>query len=54
MICFSLKEQPESEEKEEILSVSEVAAVTVDVMVDGLLIGLSYIASHEAGLSMAM
>jgi len=49
-----LKEQPESEEKQEILSVSEVAAVTVDAMVDGLLIGLSYIASHEAGLSMAI
>eukprot|EP00658_Telonema_sp_P-2_P024100 TRINITY_DN19667_c0_g2_i1.p1 TRINITY_DN19667_c0_g2~~TRINITY_DN19667_c0_g2_i1.p1 ORF type:complete len:176 (+),score=58.99 TRINITY_DN19667_c0_g2_i1:127-654(+) len=46
--------QEEEEEEQEELSLSLAAAVSVDAMVDGLLIGLSYIASHTAGISMAI
>eukprot|EP00657_Telonema_sp_P-1_P006698 TRINITY_DN2607_c0_g1_i1.p1 TRINITY_DN2607_c0_g1~~TRINITY_DN2607_c0_g1_i1.p1 ORF type:complete len:204 (+),score=43.63 TRINITY_DN2607_c0_g1_i1:112-723(+) len=42
------------EEQLSPLSVSAIVAVAVDAMVDGLLIGLAYIASHTAGISMAI
>ena len=48
------QETPQEPQGEPPLRIAGAAAVVVDAAVDGLLIGLAYIASSKAGLSMAI
>merc|ERR1712070_594241 len=52
LLSVPVKDRPEAGEDD--IPWSQVAAIAIDGLVDGLLIGLAYVASTSAGLSMAI